>query len=68
MILFPESALNEEAGKLLLGRHLYLVIVICQSNLLFHGVAPDTNLAGYPAAEYPPNIFAGYPGSGLRVI
>jgi len=27
-------------------------------------VAPDTDLAGYPAAGYPANIFAGYPVSG----
>ena len=27
-------------------------------------VAPDTYLAGYPAAEYPANIFTGYPVSG----
>ena len=27
-------------------------------------VAQDTDLAGYPAAGYPANIFAGYPVSG----
>ena len=27
-------------------------------------VATDTDLAGYPAAGYPPYIFAGYPVSG----
>ena len=27
-------------------------------------VAPDTDLAGYPATGYPANIFTGYPVSG----
>ena len=29
--------------------------------VLINRIATDTNLAGYPAAGYPPYIFAGYP-------
>ena len=42
-------------------------LTVCEFQVLYvqwSRVAPDTDLAGYPAAGYPANIFAGYPVSG----